>query len=174
MGGKMRGIARLLSAGIAMLLVTGALAQPPAQPQDTTPCRKIAPERLSVPDDFSLSFRSGPTHADWGTTTITTVNASGRATITEVRRAKGRSGPREEKTTERQLSKQAIQRVYASVVACGFFELDKSYWNRKVMDGSTSSLQITAGGKKHQVVVHHYTVERFRTIVSALNEALEK
>ena len=73
----MRGIARLLSAGIAMLLATGALAQPPAQPHDTTPCRKIALERLSVPDDFSLSFRSGPTHAAWGTTTITTVYASG-------------------------------------------------------------------------------------------------
>ena len=57
----MRGIARLLSAGIAMFLATGTLAQPPAQPQDTTPCRKIAPERLSMPDDFSLSYRSGPT-----------------------------------------------------------------------------------------------------------------
>jgi hypothetical protein len=170
----MRGIARLLSAGIAMLLATGALAQPPAQPQDTTPCRKIAPERLSVPDDFSLSYRSGPTHASWGNSRITTVYASGRATITEVQRSKGRSGAREEKTTERQLSKQAIGRLHASVVACGFFELDKSYWNRKVMDGSTSSLEVTAGGKKHQVVVHHYSVERFRTIVSALNEVLEK
>ena len=170
----MRGIARLLSAGIAMLLATGALAQPPAQPQDTTPCRKIAPERLSVPDDFSLVFRSGPTHADWGTTTITTVNASGLATLKEVRRAKGRGGPREEKSTDRQISKQAIRRLYASVVACGFFELDKSYWNRRVMDGSVSSLQVTAGGKTHNVVVHHYPVDRFRTIVAALNEALEK
>jgi hypothetical protein len=169
----MRGIARLLSA-VAMLLATGALAQPPAQPQDTTHCRKVAPDHVSVPNDFSLAFRSGPTHADWGTTTITTVNASGLATLKEVRRAKGRGGPREEKTKERQLSTQAIQRVYASVVACGFFELDKSYWNRRVMDGSVSSLQVTAGGKTHNVVVHHYPVDRFRSIVSALNDALEK
>jgi hypothetical protein len=101
----MGGIARLLSAGIAMLLATGALALPPAQPQDTTPCGKVALERVAVPDDFSLVFRSGPTHADWGTTTITTVNASGLATLKEVRRAKGRGGPREEKSTDRQISK---------------------------------------------------------------------
>jgi hypothetical protein len=170
----MGGIARLLSAGIAMLLASNALAQPPAQPQDTTPCRKVAPERLSVPDDFSLTYRSGPTHASWGTSRITTVYASGRATITEVQRSKGRAGPREEKTKERQLSKQAIQRVYASVLACDFVALDASYWNRKVMDGSTSSLAVAADGKKHQVIVHHYTVDRFRSIVSALNDALEK
>jgi hypothetical protein len=42
------------------------------------------------------------------------------------------------------------------------------------MDGSVSSLQVTAGGKTHNVVVHHYPVDRFRTIVAALNDALEK
>lgn len=105
---------------------------------------------------------------------ITTIYASGRATITEVQRSKGRAGPREEKTTEQQLPKQAIRRLYASVLAYGFFELNASYWNKRIIDGSTSSLEVTAGGKKHQVIVHHYSVERFRTIISALNEALEK
>lgn len=170
----MRGIARLLSASVMIVWATAALAQPPAQLQDTTSCRKIAPGRISVPDDFSLTFRSGPTHASWGGSQSTTVYASGRATITVVQRSKGRGGPREEKSTERQLSKQAIQRVYASVLACDFFELNASYWNKRILDGSTSSLAVTAGGKKHQVIVHHYAVERFRSIVSALNDALGK
>jgi hypothetical protein len=170
----MRAITALLSASIAILLATNAFAQRPAQPQDTTPCAKIAPARIAVPDDFSLTFRSGPTHASWGPSRTTTVFASGRVTIKEVQRSKGRAALREETTTERQLAKNAVRRLYAGVVACGFFELDKSYWNKRVMDGSTSSLEATASGKKHQVIVHHYTVERFRTIVAALNEALEK
>jgi len=102
------------------------------------------------------------------------VTASGLVTIKSVQRSKGRAGKPEENSTERQISKQAVQRLYANVLACRFFELDASYWNKRVMDGSVASLEVTAGGKKHNVVVHHYPVDRFRTIVSALSEALEK
>ena len=59
-------------------------------------------------------------------------------------------------------------------LACQFFDLDKSYWNKRVMDGSISSMDVTAGGKMHRVIVHHYAVTRFSSIVGALNTALEK
>ena len=42
------------------------------------------------------------------------------------------------------------------------------------MDGSVSSMDVTAGGKMHRVIVHHYAVTRFSSIVGALNTALEK
>jgi hypothetical protein len=168
----MRGMFHLLSAMIAVLLATSALAQPSVLAQDTTPCGKVEIAPVSVPDDFTLIFRSGPTHADWGTTTTTMVKASGLVTLTE--RGKRRGSPREEKSTNQQISKQAIGRLYATVMACGFFELDKSYWNRSVMDGWVESLQVTAGGKTHNVVVHHYPVSRFQMVISALNKALAK
>jgi hypothetical protein len=170
----MRGIACLLAAKIMILLATSALAQAQVWPQDTTPCREIAPEQVTVPDDFSLVFRDG----GWrGATTITKVSASGYATIDiEEPRRSGIGGGRPEitKTTRRQLSEQAIRRVYASVLACRFFELNESYWNTKVLDGWSESLNVTAGGKKHNVNRHYYRVNRFESIVSALKQALEK
>jgi hypothetical protein len=41
------------------------------------------------------------------------------------------------------------------------------------MDGSVSSMDVTAGGNTHRVIVHHYPVTRFSSIVFALNTALE-
>lgn len=169
----MREIARVLSVSIAILFAPSAFAQPTSM-QDATPCRKVAAERIAVPDDFTLTYRAGPVHASWGGSSITIVNASGLVAIKEIQRSKGRRGPRQERTSEKQISKQAVRRLYATVQACGFFDLDKSYWNKRVMDGSVSSMEITAGGKKHQVIVHHFAVERFRTIASALSDALDK
>ncbi len=41
------------------------------------------------------------------------------------------------------------------------------------MDSWVSSTDVTAGGKTHRVIVHHYLVTRFSSIVGALNTALE-
>jgi len=166
----MIGHARAFLSAILLCGAAGAAAQPVLS--DMTPCREIA-KPTAVPDDFSLTYRSGPTHTDWGTTTITIVRASGLATITEQRRAKKPGGPREQIVHDRKIAKTAVQHLYATVQACDFFALEASYWNRRVMDGSSSSLQVTAGGKSHMVAVHHYGVKRFSTIVSELNAALK-
>ncbi len=86
----------------------------------------------------------------------------------------GSGAKKEQAVKERQVSQQAVRRVYATVLACQFFDMDKSYWNKRVMDGSVSSMDVTAGGKTHRVIVHHYAVTRFSSIVGALNTALEK
>jgi hypothetical protein len=170
----MRRVTFLLSAGILALLTASPWAQAQTEGRDTTPCRKVAPGPVAVPDDFSIVYRSGPTHADWGTTWTTSVNAAGLATIKQVRPIRGRGGPREEKSQQKQLSKEAVERLYATVVACDFFALNTSYWNRRVMDGSSSSLEVSAGGKKHNVVEHHFAVARLYAIVKALNETVGK
>ena len=123
----MRRITLLLAASALAFLTAGAGAQPQTESRDSTPCHKIAPGPLAVPDDFSIVYRSGPTHADWGTTSITSVNAAGLVTIKQVRPKKGRGGPREETSKEKQISKQAVERLYATVVACDFFALNASY-----------------------------------------------
>ena len=142
--------------------------------RDSTPCRKDPPEKVAVPQDFSIIYRSGPTHADWGTTWNKSVNAAGVATVKQVRPIRRRGAPREEKSEQKQLSKQAVERLYAQVVACDFFALNTSYWNQRVMDGWSSSLEVTASGKKHNVVEHHFAVARLSAIVRALNEAVDK
>lgn len=170
----MRGVRLLLSAAVLVFFATNALAQPQTEARDTTPCRKDAPDKVAVPQDFLIVYRSGPTHADWGTTSIKSVNAAGLATTNQVRPIRGRGGPREEKSEQKQISKQAVEHLYAQVVACDFFALNTSYWNRRVMDGWSSSLEVTAGGKKHNVVEHHFAVARLSAIVRALNEAVGK
>ena len=167
----MQALTRRLSAGIIILLTTAALAQAQVRVEDTTPCSKVLPERVKVPDDFSLVFRSGPVQAFRGISTITKLNASGQASIETIRRS---GAKKEQAVKERQVSQQAVRRVYVTVLACQFFDLDKSYWNNRVMDGSVSSMDVTAGGKMHRVIVHHYAVTRFSSIVGALNTALEK
>lgn len=168
----MRPIALLLSASIVLFSAANPWAQPQPESRDSTPCRKIAPGPMAVPDDFAIVYRSGPTHADWGTTSIKSVNAARLATIKQVRPKKGRGGPREETSKEKHISKETVERLYATVVACDFFALNASYWNRRVMDGWSSSLAVTAGGKTHNVVEHHFSVARLSAIVSALNAAV--
>jgi hypothetical protein len=170
----MRRATLLLLAGVLACLTARAGAQPQTQARDATPCRPIAQQAAAVPADFSITYRSGPTHADWGTTWTKSVNAAGLVTIKQVRPIRGRGGPREEKSEQKQLPKQAVEGIYAAVVACDFFALNASYWNRRVMDGWSSSLAVTAGGKTHNVVEHHFSVARLSAIVRALNEAVDK
>ena len=156
------------------LLISGASAYAQDSFRDTKPCGTIRLDQAKVPEDFAITFRIGPVQADRGTTTITKVLASGHATV----EAAGWSRPGHRRTVEttkqRQLSALDLQKVYATVLACGFFELNQSYWNKNVVDGAVSSLDVTAGGKTHSVVIHHYPVTRFATIVSAVNEALAR
>jgi hypothetical protein len=166
----MRTMVRRLSAGIIILMAAVASAQAQVGVEDNTPCDNVAPGAVTVPDDFTLVYRGGPVQASFGITTITKLNASGQASIETIR---NRGMKKEQTVNQWQVSKQAVQRLYANVLACRFFDLDKSYWNRRVMDGSVSSMDVTAGGKTHRVIVHHYPVTRFSSIVGALNTALE-
>jgi hypothetical protein len=142
----------------------GLLGGFPAGAKDTTPCRRIVADIVKVPNDFSLFYRSGPRRARKGSATIVTVEASGKATA--------RIGGGGAAAQERRLSRRAIQQVYASVVACGFFALKESYDNPRIRDGGVSRLSVTSEGKTHDVVIANRRVARFDTIVSALYEAL--
>lgn len=162
----------LLVAVMLALLAANGLAQPP-QPVDNSPCGKVDPRQVRVPADFSIQYTSGPAHVSWGTTTTWQVTAAGEFTVSERRRAQPRGAP---PVVVRQghIPPEAVKRIYAQVLGCRFFEMEPSYWNRRVMDGGTQRLAVTADGKEHRVVVHHYSVVRFKAIVSALEREMGK
>ena len=155
----------LLVAVLLALLAADSLAQPP-QPRDSTPCEKVDPRDVQVPADFSIQYSPGPAHASWATTTWQ-VNAGEEFIVSEQRQGQPWGAP---PVVVRQslLGQEAVKRPYAQVLGCRFFEMAASYWNRRVVDGGTQRLAVTANGKQHQVTVHHYQVTRFNALVAAL------
>jgi hypothetical protein len=153
----------LLLAVLLALLTANGLAQPP-QPTDSSPCGKVDPRQVRVPADFSLQYASGPSNPGRGATVIQKVTAAGEFTVSKWRRRQGLPVV----VKQSHIPAEAVKRIYAQVLGCRFFELEPSYWNRRVIDGGTQRLSVTADGKTHQVTVHHYQVTRFNAIVSAL------
>lgn len=166
-------ILRLLSVSIIVLLATSSLAQAQVDLEDKTPCRKIGANKVVVPNDFSIIFRSGPqSRSRGGSSNIITITATGQVTDKTV--FHGRRSQSAGEPSNLQLPEPAIGRIYATVSACRFFELSDSYSNNKVRGGSISSLEVTANGKTHNVSVRHYRVTRFQSISSVLHEMLEE
>jgi hypothetical protein len=145
-------------------------APPPAS--DSTPCGTIDMGAVSVPGDFEVTYVSGPAHADWGGRTTLAVTAKGDVTEKESapsRNAPGAPGgtPAEGVKTYR-IAPERVRLVYAAVLACRFFDLERVYAAQGVVDGGSESLRVRAGGREHAVSVRNTRVERFNRIVSTL------
>ncbi|MHC1728150.1 MAG: hypothetical protein AB9866_19455 [Syntrophobacteraceae bacterium] len=163
---------------LAILLFPGSgvlLAQdkpsptPPAPPSDMTPCTEVDIKGLNVPPDFFIVYRAGPTHGNRpGRRTHVAVDANGvvKYFVGSVSRTTGK--PLELPLKQRKISKEKVKRVYARVVACGFFDLNKNYRNPRIRDGGYSHLSVTAAGKTHSVNVSHSSVRRFSSIMDTL------
>ena len=120
--------------------------------------------------NFSITSGGGPAHAAWGAANATTVNARG-----EVNQ---REDVRPEQTgtataTARTITREAVKRIYAQVVACGFFELEPTYRDPQVMDGGSNYVSVTANGKTHSVAMVNFDVDRVWSIVRVLREEIE-
>jgi len=169
----------IVLSAILLLLEAGALpAQdkpsrtPPVPPSDMTPCTEVDTKGISVPPDFTIGYHSGPSHAHWpGRRVHVTVDASGVVKYF-VGSASGTKGkPPEIPLKQRKISKDQVKRIYAQVIACGFFELNRGYSNPRIRDGGYRTLSVTADGKTHNVGVHHFHVHRFSSIVDTLGKA---
>ncbi len=139
------------------------------RPHDEVLCGLVDLGEASVPADFVISYVTGPLHAEWGGKRVLKVYANGDVVVTKGRR-KDRLSPPVEETLHQQIPLAGVQKIYTHVTACGFFDLEKQYWNRDVRDGGSEYLEVTANGKTHSVRVYYYRVERFRSIVSVLEE----
>jgi hypothetical protein len=160
----------------ALALPTNARAQaykpsraPPPLLADATPCVGVDMKAVSVPSDFSITYFSGPSHRNWpGRRTQVTVNADGvvKYFVGNAPRTKG--APPELPLKQRKISKERVKRIFARVVACGFFDLKRNYRNPRIRDGGYRHLSVTADGKTNSVNVSYYSVTRFSSIVAAL------
>jgi hypothetical protein len=145
-------------------------APPPSS--DSTPCGTIDSGAVTVPEDFEISCVSGPAHADWGGRKALAVTAKGE--VTEKEGKPGRPAPGEarmERVTTYRISPNRVKQIYGQVLACNFFELNTHYAASGIMDGSTESLRVRAGGREHSVSVSNTHVERFSRIVAVLISA---
>jgi hypothetical protein len=136
----------------------------PEFPCDSTPCGRENSESVMVPPDFEITYTSGPLHADWGGGLTITAGANGRVTEKRQGRPERRGMRPDEKVNTYTISQNDVKRLYALVVACHFFDLKDRYWNQKIMDGGSSSLRVTFGGKTQAVTTYYYTVVRFNRI----------
>jgi hypothetical protein len=98
----------------------------PEWPCDSSPCDQADPGSVSVPSDFEMVYVSGPLHAEWGGRVTITVQADGSVTDREQGRPAGRGIRPLEKVTRYRLSENQILQLHARVVACRFFELEKT------------------------------------------------
>jgi hypothetical protein len=142
---------------------------PPPTPTDVKPCAEVDMNAISVPSDFSIAYFAGPSHRNWSGRRIqVVVGADGvvKYFVGNVPRTKG--APSELPLKQRKISKEQVKRIYARVVACGFFDLKRSYRNPRIRDGGYSRLSVTADGRTNHVSVSYYSVTRFSSIVAAL------
>lgn len=137
--------------------------------RDSVPCGQADQDGEEVPPDFSITAGSGPAHADWGGATSTTINASGEVSGRVSRRGEADAAA----PAVRPLTQKAVKRIYAQVLACGFFDLAPEYRDRRVMDGGVTSMAVTANGKTHTVVLANFNLDRVSAIEHVLQEELQ-
>jgi hypothetical protein len=104
---------------------------------------------VKVPEDFFISYSSGPAHRDWGGVIEVSVKANGNYLVT---RQKGlRADGTRETLAEGQLTPARMKMMYTQAMSCGIFRLKKHYSNPRIIDGTVKCLRITAHGKSHSV-----------------------
>ncbi len=170
----MRRLFQGLLAGALALFLLGLLAGAGAGqswPTDTTPCRPDDAKGVKVPEDFTVTYRQGPYGLPVGRETSLTVRASGAFVIERVTLQPAldlqRPGDKEVLVAN-WISADRLRRIYARLVACDFFRLQRRYDNHDIFDGRQELIAATAGGRSHSVGVHYVLVHRFSAIRSAL------
>jgi hypothetical protein len=122
----------------------------------------------TVPPDFSLTYESGATHAEWGRTRMS-LDAAGRMVIEETR------GMRlQQEKREGQVPPEALLAVVRSVHSSGFMRLKESYADRRIMDGWSAWIRVRMNGCEHSVTVLNTSVREFDQVASAMRELAEK
>jgi len=137
-----------------------------------TPCGLLETGQVTVPEDFIITYVTGPVHAEQSGKSISKVLANGNVVVTREQHKKRIATP-EEATVYKQIPVSSVKKIYSYVTACGFSDLKKQYWNVDVRDGVSEYLEVTAGGHKHSVTVYYYHVERFDAILTVLEDEIK-
>jgi len=136
------------------------------------PCGLLETIQVNVPEDFVITYETGPLHAEQGGKSISKVLANGDVVVNREQHKKRVTTP-EGETVYKQIPAAGVKKIYSYVMACGFSDLKKQYWNVDVRDGISESLEVTAGGHTNSVTVFYYHVERFDAILTVLEDEIK-
>lgn len=143
--------------------------------EDHRPCDgPSAAQAGEAPGDFELVLVEGGGPGGFGRSTLT-IDATGVAVVRKGRlRPMPQGGPADPNAgeTRRRLSRSAVNHIWARVVACRFFELDRSYVTRGIVDGWGMTVTVRAGGRSHSVNTHMYRVDRLHDIAETVRGAM--
>jgi tetratricopeptide (TPR) repeat protein len=137
-----------------------------------TPCGLLETGQVAIPEDFVITYVTGPVHAEQGGKSISTVLANGDVAITREQHKK-RTASSEEATVYKHIPVSSVKKIYSYVTACGFSDLKTKYWNEDVSNGMSEYLEVTAGGHTDSVTVYYYHVERFDAILTVLEDEIK-
>lgn len=120
----------------------------------------------SVPNDLAIEWNWGNVFADLGRYSLT-IKANGETELI-------RKGPAQKVTARRifYLTPNELLDIHNEVVANKFFDLDKEYANRRVYDGHSSILSVSAGGNRHSVGVVNTSVKEIDQITAKIRSVL--
>lgn len=136
------------------------------------PCGLLETGQVNVPEDFVITYVTGPLHAEQGGKSISKVLANSDVVVTREQHKK-RAETSEGETVYKQIPAAGVRKIYSYVTACGFSDLKKQYWNVDVRDGISEYLEVTAGGHTNSVTVYYYHVERFDAILAVLEDEIK-
>ncbi|MFH1438298.1 MAG: hypothetical protein ABIJ56_21495 [Pseudomonadota bacterium] len=121
----------------------------------------------NVPKDFELEYLWGAGYQDGGAS-ILKVEANGKANLLIV----DDDGSRME--TKFSLFSDELEKIYKALRENRFFKLKKQYRDYEVLDGGYSTITVTAGGRKHKVLVSNTSVEAYGSITKVIFEVLRE
>ena len=119
----------------------------------------------NIPKDFEMEYLWGGGY-QFGGAKILKMKANGKANLLII----GDDGSREEKKFS--FSGEELSRICKTVRENKFFGLKKQHRNYEVLDGGYSYIVVTAGGKKHKVLVSNTSVEAYGNITKVIFEIL--
>lgn len=118
-----------------------------------------------IPGDLSIIYGSGATHAERGRTTRR-ISADGVVVVEKSRR---KPNGMERQKEYYQLTKAELQKIMRAIEKNDFFDLDKSYSNPRIRDGSSSYISVTMDNRTHSVSVINTSQKDFNEITSLIN-----
>ena len=96
-----------------------------------TPCGMIETGQVTVPEDFVITYVTGPLHAEKGGKSISLRSLQTAMSLLPESSTKSDLATPEEETVYKKIPAAGVKKIYSYVTACGFSDLKKEYWNER-------------------------------------------
>jgi len=135
-------------------------------------CAGRAAEKL--PGDFSLVYGWGNTHAERGRFLLKIDSKGAVDLFIGSHKHRDKNGPKNWAAHKKYtFSKSELSKVYKEIKKNNFFNLKKSYINRKIMGGSSYYLFVRARGKTKTVTAINTDVKEISRIIETISQIID-